>query len=168
MVEVDVKFSLTALVLATAAPGSAAQAQVPAQPEQTSRTDEAAILDAINAFFAAVEAKDQARILAAVNPDGLATSVLVDGDRQPRIRNWHWNGYYGNIASQGRFTERMMSPLVRVERDIAMVWGPYELHIDGVFTQCGVNHFDMVRSGGKWLIYNLTWTNQRAGCPGRG
>jgi ketosteroid isomerase-like protein len=138
-----------------------------AAPQQSSTEDEAAILVATNAFFAAVEAKDQRRILAAVIPDGTATSVLVDGEGQPRIRSWHWNSYYANIAAQGRFTERMVEPEVRVERDIAMVWGRYELSIDGAFRQCGVNHFEMVRSGGKWLVYNLIWTNQRAGCPGR-
>ncbi|HXG98883.1 MAG TPA: hypothetical protein VNI79_00515 [Sphingomicrobium sp.] len=61
----------------------------------------------------------------------------------------------------------MKDPQVLIERDIAMVWGRYELQIDGAFSQCGVNHFDMVRSGGRWLIYNLTWTAQKVGCPGR-
>ena len=97
------------LVAAAAAPMPAqAQAAPPSVP--SSRTDERDILNAINAFLAAVEAKDQSRILAAVIPDGLAISVLVDGDRQPRIRNWHWSGYYANISSQGRFTERMIAP----------------------------------------------------------
>ena len=160
------KFALAALVLATAAPVAAAQVRA-AAPQQSSGSDEAAILAAMETFFAAVEAKDQSRILAAVIPEGTATSVLVDGEGQPRIRNWHWNSYYANIAAQGRFTERMIDPQVRVERDIAMVWGRYELNIDGAFRQCGVNHFDMVRSGGRWLVYNLTWTNQRAACPGR-
>lgn len=156
-----------AVLIAAAGAPIPAQAQAAPLSVASSTTDEQDILNAIKAFFAAVEAKDQTRIFAAVIPNGLATSVLVDGGRQPRIRSWHWSGYYANISSQGRFTERMIAPQVRVERDIAAVWGRYELHIDGAFTQCGVNHFDMVRSGSRWLIYNLTWTNQRVGCPGR-
>lgn len=160
------KVALAALVLSIAAPVGASQLPVPASPPST-QSEEAAILAATEAFFAAVEAKDRHKMFAVVIPDGTATSVLVDGEGQPRIRNWHWNSYHANIATQGRFTERMIDPQVRVERDIAMVWGRYELSIDGVFRQCGVNHFDMVRSSGKWLVYNLTWTNQKVGCPGR-
>jgi hypothetical protein len=112
--------------------------------------------------------RDREAVLAAVDPDGLATSVRVDEEPKPRVRKWHWSTYVDGLVTNTQVeTEQLRNPVVRVERDIAMVWAPYELLLDGKFDHCGVDHFDLVRQGGKWLVYNFTWTNQKKGCPGR-
>ena len=129
-------------------------------------TDEREVLAAVDRFFTAVHDKDRAGILAAVIPEGLATAIRLDGG--PTYRSWHWTTYAENaVGPREVWTERLIEPQVRVERDIAMVWARYELLADGNFSHCGVDHFDLVRRDGRWLVYNLTWTNQTQGCPGR-
>ena len=125
------------------------------------------MLAVIDQFFEAVRVKDREAILALVKQDGLATAVRIDGP-QWSTANWHWPSYAEMaVTAKAAWTEHLIAPRVMVERDIAAVWARYELSADGVFSHCGVNHFDLVRQGGKWRIYNLTWTNQKKGCPGR-
>ena len=156
------KLVILSLILGSGAQVQAAQPPAPAPVAG----EEGAVLAAIERFFTAVRNKDRAAILAAVLPDGLATAIRLDGG--PSYRSWHWTTYAENaIGPRESWTERLIAPQVRIERDIAMVWSRYELFADGNFSHCGVDHFDLVRRDGRWLVYNLTWTNQTRGCPGR-
>jgi hypothetical protein len=162
------RFTVVPLMLLCAEP-VAAQGMPAAPAASHARTaEEREVLAAVEAFFAAIHDKDRAAMPAAVIPEGLATAIRVGDGPQPVMRSWHWATYMDNqIANRGTLTERLMAPRVLVERDIAMVWARYELLVDGAFDHCGVDHFDLVRRDGKWLVYNLTWTNQRTGCLGR-
>jgi hypothetical protein len=153
------------LALLTLLLGAPAWGEQPVAPRQAG-SEEVAVLAAVERFFTAVRDKDRAGILAAVLPEGLATAIRLDGG--PPYRSWHWTTYVENaLGAREVWTERLIAPQVRVERDIAMVWSRYELLADGNFSHCGVDHFDLVRRDGRWLVYNLTWTNQTQGCPGR-
>ena len=126
------------------------------------------ILAVVDSFFAAMARKDRTALNDLVIADGLATAVrLKDGERT-RMMNWHWNAYFeGALSAPGTMQERLFDPEVRIERDLATVWARYELLVDGKFSHCGVDQFEMVRWDGHWRVYNLTWTNQKTGCPGR-
>ena len=60
-----------------------------------------------------------------------------------------------------RWTE---TPTVRVDGDLALVWGRYEFLVDGGIAHCGVNHVDLVRLDGQWRITNWTWSVQTENC----
>ena len=123
-------------------------------------------LDAVNAFFAAVEANRHEQVLAAVVPEGLATLVRLHDGKSPTLVSWHWASYVEEVLSGGgNYRERIFNPEVLVERDMAMVWGRFAVYADGKFSHCGVDQFQLVRKNGRWLIYNLTWTSQSTGCP---
>jgi hypothetical protein len=149
--------------------GLATQAKPGPQSQSSARTaEEREVLATIDRFFAAVHDKDRATMLASVIPEGLATGVRMGEGPQPFMRSWHWATYIENqTGSPQRFVERLFGPEIKVEGEVAMVWARYELLVDGSFDHCGVDHFDLVRRDGKWLVYNLTWTNQKSGCPGR-
>ena len=126
------------------------------------------VLATVDAFFAAVARKDRQALDGLVIADGLATAVRLKDGQPTQIMNWHWNAYFeGALAAPAAFEEKLSKPEVRVERDIATVWARYELLLDGTFSHCGVDHFDLIRRDGRWHVYNLTWTNQKTGCPGR-
>jgi len=60
--------------------------------------------------------------------------------------------------------ERMWSPSVALYGGIAMVHTPYDFHINGKFSHCGVDVFTLVRQGGRWQVAQIAYTVQRAGC----
>jgi hypothetical protein len=153
--------------LITLASVAVSQAEQRPQSARTHAAEERAVLSTIDAFFGAVNRKDRTAINSNILSEGLATSIRLDGG--PRMRSWHWPTYIEQVvfSAPEPFEERLFAPEIRIERDIAMVWARYELVAGGTFSHCGFNHFDMVRKGGRWLIYNLTWTNQTKGCPGR-
>ena len=130
--------------------------------------EERAVLAAVDAFFEAVRRKDRSALDKIVIADGLATAVRLKDGQPNQVVSWHWNTYFENaLAAPTALQEKLFNPEVRVERDLATVWARYELLIDDKFSHCGVDHFDMIRRDGQWRVYNLTWTNQKTGCPNR-
>jgi hypothetical protein len=148
-----------------AQPGAAPAAQ-PAQDDHGSEADQAAVLAVVERLFAALTAKDKAALLAEVVAEGRATGTMREPT--PRVNSQTWPEFAEQISrAPVRLVERLVDPHVHVEGDIAMIWSRYEFEIDGRFSHCGRDHFDLVRMDGKWKVLNLTWTQRTEGCPGR-
>lgn len=148
-----------ALLLATAAPAAAQHAEEP---------DARAVMATVDQLFGALASKDRAALLGAVVPEGRATSAGVDETGRPRVHSTDWTAFADGLArAPDGMRERLIDPHVHVEGDIAMIWSRYEFEINGAFSHCGIDHFDLVRIDGRWRVLNLTWTRQTEGCPGR-
>jgi hypothetical protein len=63
--------------------------------------------------------------------------------------------------------ERMFDPVVHVNGPIAVVWTPYDFHVNGNFSHCGIDVFNLVRVGDTWRISSVAYTVQREDCPER-
>jgi hypothetical protein len=57
--------------------------------------------------------------------------------------------------------ERIHDPLVRTDHDLAMVWAPFEFLVDGKPDHCGTDLFNLVHTGGKWLIAGIADTGTK-------
>jgi hypothetical protein len=44
------------------------------------------------------------------------------------------------------------------------VWAPYDFHIDGQRTHCGVEAFALIRRDSVWQIAGITYTVERRNC----
>jgi len=124
------------------------------------------VLAPINALFAAIEAKDSARIIALAKPEGRLTAVID----QQTVRVLNWNEYASSFKTGVGpvFTERLVGePTIEIDRHISMVWAPYEFLADGKVVACGIDHFDLIRNGGQWKLLNVTWSQRKPGeCAG--
>jgi hypothetical protein len=156
---------LAALAFPAAAQPPAAPAAAE-RPAHASGEDQRAVLAVVDRMFAALATRDSAALLAEVVPEGRATANLLGPDR--RVRSAAWPAFADRLAQgRERLAERLIDPHVHIEGDIAMIWSRYEFEIDGRFSHCGIDHFDLVRIDGRWKVLNLTWTQQTQGCPGR-
>ena len=132
----------------------------PANPLPPPGTVEAAVMAPVNALLAAVSAKDGAAILAQAHPGGSATSV-ADG----KVNRMSWPEMAEHFKPGGpRFEETISDPAIDVDGDIAMVWAPYLFRLHGKVHHCGIDHFDLVRSEGRWRVLNITWSSRTTGC----
>ena len=129
------------------------------------RADARAVLATVNALFAAFEAGDAAAMLRQVYPDGRVTASGLRGDGASNLRQQTWTLFSGRIKSDGAFQERISDPQIHIDGDIAMVWAPFVVRIGGKVSNCGFDHFDLVRENGVWKVMNLTFSSRVTGCP---
>ena len=131
-------------------------------------TEEAAVLGPVNRLFAAIAARDGAALLAEVRPDAAATVVDEKADGTSTVRHVRLTDFAAAMKpGPERYSEQITSPAIEIDGDMAMVWAPYTFTIDGKLSHCGIDHFGLVREGGRWRITSLAWTKRTTGCPGR-
>ena len=80
-------------------------------------------------------------------------------DGKPDPRAFSNEEYFADLqASKQTMRERMWSPEVRVHGLIATVWTPYDFWIDGKFSHCGIDAFDLVKTEEGWKLAGGTYT----------
>jgi hypothetical protein len=69
-----------------------------------------------------------------------------------------------SIPDSISFEEKLTSWSIQVDRTMANAWVGYEFWLNGNFSHCGINSFQMVNFDGDWKIIYLIDTRGRAGC----
>jgi hypothetical protein len=153
------------LLSSAAAQTTPAAKDVAAAPSSQAGADTSPVLAAVNALFASFEAGDAAAMLRLVYPDGRVTSSGRRADGTATLRPQNWTQFAERITPGRGFQERITDPLINVDGDIAMVWAPFVVRVGGKVSNCGVDHFDLIRENGAWKVMNLTFSSRTTGCP---
>lgn len=69
-----------------------------------------------------------------------------------------------SIPDSIQFEEKLTSWSIQVDRTMANAWVGYEFWLNGQFSHCGINSFQMVNFDGEWKVIYLIDTRGRAGC----
>lgn len=142
-----------------------ATASRPAGPTGHQRTEEAAILTAMDAYMHEISANDLAAMKARQTPEGMTYRHRArdDGGWEVLHRsNMEWVA--PDMASEQTFRERYWSPTVLIRGPMALVWAPYEFQIDGRTSHCGIDVFSFSKIGGVWKVSNSMWTVEPTAC----
>ncbi len=130
-----------------------------------STADEEAILNTVDQFFTALAERNR-QLLASISVQGslnISTSINTVGNQRIRIQNY--TQLLDNLSSDGpALLERYWDPTVLIQRDIAVFWAPYDFHVNGEFSHCGIDSFQLIKRDERWLLTNLSWTVERTGC----
>ena len=137
----------------------------PVNPISYVDADTNAVLVPVNALFAAFEVGDAATMLRHVYQDGRVTASGTRGDGASNLREQSWTQFAARIKPDSAFQERIADPTIHIDDDIAMVWAPFVVRVGGKVSNCGVDHFDLVRERGAWKVMNLTFSSRTTGCP---
>lgn len=155
---------LAAGALLLGASAGVSQKLPPANPLPPPASEEAAVLATVDAVFAALEAGDGPALLKHVQPDGRISAVGARRDGTSGIRQQSFAEYAGRMKPGQGFVERITNPAIEIDDDVAMLWAPFTVVVDGKLGNCGVDHFDFIREGGVWKVANLTFSSRTAGC----
>lgn len=130
---------------------------------QTPSPDERDVVATVQRIFDAMEKCDPATIRALSIPSGALVRVAVGTDQPPRSTTL--DTFAGQFATCSRkLLERMWTPQVRVHKGIATLWAPYDFWIDGTFSHCGIDSFELVKTATGWVLASGTYTVERDGC----
>ena len=128
-------------------------------------SEEQSVLNTVNQFFQALAERDRA-LLASITLPGsfyISTSVSNQGTAQIRIQNH--KQLLDNLGGEGpALLERAWNPTILIRRDIATFWAPYDFHVNGSFSHCGIDSFQLIKQQGQWFLTNLSWTVERENC----
>ena len=73
-----------------------------------------------------------------------------------------FNADDSNAVTQ--LTERYWDEQLLISDHLAVFWAPYDFHIDGAFSHCGIDVLNLIKVEGTWKISHAMWTIQRPDC----
>jgi hypothetical protein len=117
------------------------------------------VLAPIDAMFQGMTARDPAAIKSAALP---GTILVLMRDGKPEQMTIDAFADHFSKPSKARLEERIHDPLVRTDHDLAVVWAPFEFLVDGKPDHCGTDLFNLVQTGGKWVIAGIADTGTKA------
>lgn len=130
----------------------------------TAQTAEDSVKAAVHSLFDAMRKSDSSQIRACFTSGGLLQSL----DERSQIRIVTDSiGLFAHIISAlppGAADERFVVDVVRVDGNLAAVWGPYNFFYKGAWHHCGIDSFQLVRLGGVWKIQYIIDTEHKEGC----
>ena len=129
--------------------------------------EEAAVLAVAQQIMDGINQKDGDLIRSAMIPEGVLFSTVN--------RNGVDQAFFSSaedFASQvsdatDDYHERLFDATVLVQKGVALVWAPYDFHLNGEFTHCGVDTVSLVKTDEGWKAVSLTYTVETEGCPER-
>ncbi len=116
----------------------------------------------VTKLFDGMRSRDTASMRAAFVPSATLQSIGATGVRSDAIDAW-----IGSVASAPAglvLDERLGTPVVQVNGDIATVWVDYWFFAGERFSHCGVDAFVLARQAGAWRIISVADTRRREGC----
>jgi hypothetical protein len=130
---------------------------------QAVSVDERDVLAVVQKMFDAMASCDAATARAISMPEGRLYRLTIGADES--VRSSTFEEFSASLGKCGRkMLERMWSPQVRVHKGIATVWAPYDFWLDGAFSHCGIDSFELAKTTEGWKFTGGLYTVERAGC----
>ncbi|MBI5693345.1 MAG: nuclear transport factor 2 family protein [Verrucomicrobia bacterium] len=126
----------------------------PTSPAATTNgsPDRDQILAVVQQFFDAMAAKNGEALRALFVPGAQVASLRMTAGG-PVLRQRTAEEDAQRIpANPDRLLERMWTPTVLVDGRIAVVWTPYDFHINGRFSHSGTDAFTLFKTDAGWKI----------------
>jgi hypothetical protein len=135
-----------------------------APPLRAQAADSVAVLTVVERLFDAMAQRDTAAARGLLVPGSRFVSVRGDSaGAGPRVASD--TAFLRSLAAgRARLRERIWSPTVQLRGPLATVWAPYDFHVDGQRTHCGVDAFTLIRADAVWKIAGIAYTVVRRTC----
>jgi hypothetical protein len=69
-----------------------------------------------------------------------------------------------NKATPNSLDEQITFDIVKTDGPLAIAWTPYRFYLNGRFSHCGVNSFQLVRNDSEWKIQYIIDTRRKQDC----
>lgn len=122
------------------------------------------VRDLLQGFFIAMKKKDSATIQQAFHVDAVMQTVIQEG-AIAKLGTNDVSDFLKRIGtSEVELDERLLAYSIQVDGLLAHAWTPYEFFVDGKFSHCGVNSFQLIRAAEGWQITHVIDTRRKEGC----
>lgn len=132
---------------------------------QPAEADRASIMKVVQAFFDTMSANDVEGARKILQPQGRFHAMRVKNG-QPDVHAFANEEYFADLqSSKQKKRERIWNPDVRVHGLVATVTAPYDFWIDGKFSHCGTDVFDLIKTEEGWKIAGGVYTVETTCAP---
>lgn len=130
-------------------------------------SEEAKVKNAIDTFFEGFHARDSIVMKSILADDVVIQSIGRDKSGEIALTGEDVHKMLKGIVGiplKTDFKEVLHSYDIKVDGAMAQAWTPYSFFVNGEFSHCGVDSFQLYKNEGKWKIIYLIDTRRKEGC----
>jgi len=126
--------------------------------------DEKAVKTVINRFFEAMKKKDTALLRSTCMASPVFQTYMNNraGELELMTEDFSEFVQFVGTASSDRYEEKIAIEAVHTELSLASVWAPYKFYLNGKFSHCGTNSFQLVKTPAGWKIQYILDTRRKS------
>ena len=130
------------------------------------QTAEDSVKAAVNQLFAGMKGADANLVRTAFHDSAVLQTIARTKEGKLFIRNESVKEFADFIATTkaGAADERIQFETIKIDGPLAIAWTPYKFYLNGQFSHCGVNSFQLVRLNGQWKIQYIIDTRRKDKC----
>jgi len=125
------------------------------------------IKNTIHTFFKGLHNGDTALIATTIHKDLKLQTTFVNNEGNNVLKNELKENFLKSIANKKKedvWLENLLYFEISIDENLASVWTPYEFYVNGSFSHCGANSFQLFNNNGNWEIIFLVDSRRRKGC----
>ena len=121
----------------------------------------------IDKMFRLMKVADGMQMLTECFADSAIMQTIVrDKDGNNLVKSYPVNDFaklIGNMTP-GMADERITYDFIKVDGPLAVAWTPYKFYLNGQFSHCGMNSFQLIRAKDGWRIQYIIDTRRKQPC----
>lgn len=120
----------------------------------------------IDKMFRAMRMADSTMFKEAMADSAIMQTIMRDrtGASIIKTENTVEFARFVSTIPKGAADERITYDVIRIDGPLAIVWTPYKFYLNGQFSHCGVNSFQLVRMKDGWKIQYIIDTRRKQPC----
>lgn len=131
------------------------------------QSEEKAIKKVISTFFDGLHQGDSTLMKSTLHQDLKIQTTFTNKEGGKQLRTQTKAQLLKGVASKkvsDKYIEKLLSYTIKIDGNLASVWTPYEFYLNGNFSHCGANSFQLFNNNGKWEIIYLVDMRRRNNC----
>lgn len=131
-----------------------------------SQTEEEQVEAVIKSLFDAMRSKNADLLAASFSKDALMQTVISkpEGSEVGTNAVADFVKRISTTPSETQLDERILDYQIKIDGEMAAAWTPYHFYVNGNFSHCGVNSFQLVKMAGGWKIVYIIDTRRKESC----
>lgn len=130
-------------------------------------SEEKAVKKTVDTFFEGFHARDSVVMKSVLAEDVVVQTIGKTKSGEVKMVREDVHKVLKGIVSiplETTFQEVIHDYDIRIDGSMANAWTPYSFHMNGEFSHCGVNSFQLFNKNGEWKIIYLIDTRRKEGC----
>lgn len=131
-----------------------------------SQTEEEQIEAVIKSLFDGMRSKNADQVAASFSKDALMQTVISkpEGSEVGSNAVADFVKRIATTPAETQLDERILGYQIKIDGDMAAAWTPYHFYVNGNFSHCGVNSFQLVKMADGWKIVYIIDTRRKESC----
>lgn len=131
-----------------------------------SQSEEEQVKAVIVSLFDGMREKNTDKVSAAFTPEAIMNTVIAKAEGSEVGSNSvaDFAKRISSTPTETQLDERIMDYQIKVDGAMASAWTPYRFYVDGNFSHCGVNSFQLVKTAEGWKIVYIIDTRRKEPC----